>query len=130
MNIPKDNKPCPFCGSIIMLIKFDRDEDDKKNNFRMECFVCLANGPIAETKVDAEEFWEMRFPVKHIGDSTKMVWIPVQLRLPEKGVEVLVLNKEKKCEVAWLNVDSEEPNWMSYSAIGAITHWTTIPEFK
>ena len=49
-----------------------RDEDDKKKNFRMECFVCFANGPIAETKFDAEEFWEMRFPVKHIGDTTKM----------------------------------------------------------
>ncbi len=53
-------------------------------------------------------------------------WIPVLDRVPELGVDVLVLQRSGQCEVAWRHV--VDGNWMSYAALGEITHWMPLPE--
>jgi len=53
-------------------------------------------------------------------------WIPVLDRVPELGVDVLVLQRIGQCEVAWRHV--VDGNWMSYAALGEITHWMPLPE--
>jgi Protein of unknown function (DUF551) len=52
-------------------------------------------------------------------------WIPVEERLPELGVDVLVLHSGKR-EVAWRHV--VDGDWMSNAALGEITHWMPLPE--
>lgn len=53
-------------------------------------------------------------------------WIPVDERLPELGVDVLVLQRSGECEVAWRR--GHDGNWSAYSALGEITHWMPLPE--
>jgi hypothetical protein len=53
-------------------------------------------------------------------------WIPVLDRVPELGVDVLVLQRSGHCEVAWRHIDDGE--WMSESVFGEITHWMPLPE--
>jgi hypothetical protein len=53
-------------------------------------------------------------------------WIPVLDRVPELGIDVLVLQRIGQCEVAWRHV--VDGNWMSYAALGEITHWMPLPE--
>ena len=59
-------------------------------------------------------------------DSKHSRWISVDERLPELGVDVLVLQRIGQCEVAWRHV--VDGNWMSYAALGEITHWMPLPE--
>jgi hypothetical protein len=53
-------------------------------------------------------------------------WIPVDERLPELGVDVLVLQRSGECEVAWRR--GHDGNWSAYSALGEITHWMPLPK--
>ena len=53
-------------------------------------------------------------------------WIPVLDRVPELGIDVLVLQRSGQREVAWRHV--VDGNWMSNAALGEITHWMLLPE--
>jgi hypothetical protein len=59
-------------------------------------------------------------------DCQQQRWIPVLDRVPELGVDVLVLQRSGQCEVAWRHV--VDGNWMSYAALGEITHWMPLPQ--
>ena len=58
----------------------------------------------------------------------KRRWIPVEERLPELGIEVLIVWGEKHHpEVAWINIDDREWESMAALPIGQITHWMPLP---
>lgn len=53
-------------------------------------------------------------------------WIPVEERLPELGIEVLVyLIDSKLCVQAWR--DTSDGEWASFDRLGIITHWMPLP---
>lgn len=52
-------------------------------------------------------------------------WISVLEKVPELGVDVLVLQRTGHCEVAWKDI--YDGNWSSFAALGEITHWMPLP---
>ena len=95
-------------------------KDDQKNfpGSTQEHGVCVGDH-VAESLADeaAEMIGRLR---------AERSWIPVLERVPELGVDVLVLQRSGKYEVAWKDV--YDGNWSSYAALGEITHWMPLPE--
>lgn len=52
-----DLKPCPFCGAknvLDLTLVGDRD------SYVVRCFACHADGPPADTRVEAMQAWNTR----------------------------------------------------------------------
>ena len=51
----KGLESCPYCGSESLFSDFDSE------GFYIECNGCLARGPAAESRAEAERLWNRRF---------------------------------------------------------------------
>lgn len=78
---------------------------------------------LAMEALDAENK-QLRAEVERLREARR--WIPVLDRVPELGVDVLVLQRNGQCEVAWRHIVDGE--WMSESVFCEITHWMPLPE--
>lgn len=54
----------------------------------------------------------------------KPSWIPVQERLPERHMDVLVLRHEDIFDVAFVDIDGD---WEAHGPINGVTHWMPLP---
>ena len=62
------------------------------------------------------------FPITGKMVDSNSQWIPVEERLPNAGVEVLVLRNKTKREIAWMHKDG---SWCHFA--GTISHWMPLP---
>lgn len=96
----------------------------------MKCVCCYCTAPFDHevTFPDAEDLQaecdQLRAELERLNASRQ--WIPVEERLPELGVEVVVyMPMHDNLEVAWR--DMRDGKWMSYAALGSISHWMPLP---
>jgi hypothetical protein len=52
-------------------------------------------------------------------------WISIEERLPELGVDAMVIDRGE-LKIAWRRTQDGE--WSSFSALNKITHWMPLPE--
>jgi hypothetical protein len=115
---------CPFCCE-----KQWRLIPDEGYGWRFECPKCGALGPHEQRDWKAgSSLWETAQTMAALGrlfiSRKSNKWISVKDRLPDTGIEVLVVSGTDR-EVAWRHIDDGE--WSSYSALGHVTHWMPLP---
>jgi len=54
-----------------------------------------------------------------------MNWIPIAEKLPELGVDVIVVDLGQ-LKLAWRNI--KDGKWSSYSKVNRISHWMPLPD--
>jgi Lar family restriction alleviation protein len=52
-----DREDCPFCGSFVSSVEAARAPDE---GFQVECAMCDACGPLADSQEEAVEAWNDR----------------------------------------------------------------------
>ena len=112
MDIDIPVKACPFCGGNNITLELAVN-----NRLWVKCFGCTATAWL--------EDWNAR--ADHIPDTSKMMWISVDDRLPDEFTRVLA-SIGRRLEVLQLNGDSWECEDERFLRMGAVTHWMRLPE--
>lgn len=109
-------QPCPFCGSKELEVKQIQNSRNEAVYFVRCLGECECEGPVEFLRDNAKQKWNER---------AERRWIPVEERLPEVDLEVLV-TWGKTAEVAWRRLHNDD--WVAFAPLGKVTHWMPLPQ--